>query len=250
MGTETVVMELDTMPRSGLSPLDLSPTVPTNPGRLVTFEGIDGAGKTTQLEQAVDWLKASGILGDRPLVVTQEPGGTALGQQIRHLLLSGDWEVADRTELLLYAADRAQHVAQVLQPALAAGALVVSDRFVDSTVAYQGFGRQQDLILIETLNRIATAGLGSDLTLWFDASIDCCLARRAARRGPADRLERSAIEFHERVRSGFAALAAQDPDRVVRIAADGDLAATFAQTQAVLTERLARWWPVPVQPAF
>ncbi len=231
------------MSQPGLSPLDLSPAVGPDPGRLVTFEGADGAGKTTQRDRAVAWLRSSGLLGDRPLVVTREPGGTALGQHVRHLLLSGDWAVADRAELLLYAADRAQHVAEVVQPALESGALVVSDRFVDSTVAYQGFGRGQDLALIETLNQIATAGLVSDLTLWFDASIACCAARRQARSGPADRLEQSAIDFHERVREGFAQLAAREPDRIQRIDANGDADATFAATQTVLRDRLAAWWP-------
>ncbi|HEY9689907.1 MAG TPA: dTMP kinase [Coleofasciculaceae cyanobacterium] len=231
------------MSQPGVSPLDRSPAVGCYPGRLVTFEGADGAGKTTQRDRAVAWLRSSGLLGDRPLVVTREPGGTALGQQVRHLLLSGDWAVADRAELLLYAADRAQHVAEVVQPALAAGALVVSDRFVDSTVAYQGFGRGQDLALIETLNQIATAGLVSDLTLWFDASIACCAARLQGRSGPADRLEQSAIDFHERVREGFAQLAAREPDRIQRIDANGDADETFAATRAALCDRLATWWP-------
>jgi dTMP kinase len=226
------------------SHVDFSHPEMVYPGRLITFEGVDGAGKTTQLQQVVDWLRSSRILGDRPLVVTREPGGTALGQQLRHLLLSGDWAVVDRAELLLYAADRAQHVEEVLKPALAAGSLVLSDRFVDSTVAYQGCGRQQDLTLIHTLNRIATAGLTSHLTLWFDASLESCLARRQARRGSVDRLERSAADFHHRVRDGFATLADREPDRIRRIDANGDATTTFAAAQAVLLDHLAIWWGI------
>ncbi|TAD78717.1 MAG: dTMP kinase [Oscillatoriales cyanobacterium] len=230
------------------SQLDFSHPEAVYPGRLITFEGADGAGKTTQLQQVADWLRSSRILGDRPLVVTREPGGTALGQQLRHLLLSGDWAVVDRAELLLYAADRAQHVEEVLRPALAAGSLVLSDRFVDSTVAYQGFGRKQDLTLIQTLNRIATAGLTSDLTLWFDASLASCLARRQARSGPLDRLERSAGGFHQRVRDGFATLAHREPDRIRRVDANGDAITTFTAAQAVLLDRLESWWGTTCAP--
>jgi len=198
---------------------------------LVTFEGIDGAGKTTQLERAVDWLKASGILGDRPLVVTREPGGTALGQQIRHLLLSGDWEVADRTELLLYAADRAQHVQQRIEPALAAGHWVLSDRYCGSTAAYQGYGRGLPLPLIEQLAAIATGGLQPDLTLLLELPLAEALRRRQQR--PADRIEASGEAFLQRVCDGFAALA-QQPGWC-RIPADQPLEAVTAAIQAALT---------------
>ncbi len=184
----------------------------TNPtparGRFVVLEGIDGCGKTTQLEALRQWLPGSGLLspGAR-VVVSREPGGTALGQALRELLLHPPGEAAPvpRAELLLYAADRAQHVETVLWPALKAGDWVLCDRFTGSTAAYQGYGRGLDLGLINKLSDIAKNCLRADLTLWLDVS----LAESCRRRGGqlADRIEGEGVAFLGRVVDGFEARA-------------------------------------------
>jgi dTMP kinase len=179
-------------------------------GRFVVLEGIDGCGKTTQLQALRQWLPSSGLLapGAR-LVVSREPGGTALGQALRDLLLHPPQGVQPlpRAELLLYAADRAQHVEALLLPALQAGDWVLCDRFIGSTAAYQGYGRGLPLALIDTLESLATGGLQADLTLWLDVS----LAESRRRRGGqmADRIEAAGEAFMSRVADGFATLAGQ-----------------------------------------
>ncbi len=197
-------------------------------GQFIVFEGIDGCGKTTQLRRLQRWLTQPnwplGML--QPpchIVATKEPGATQLGQALRQLLLTpNETEVMDPTaELLLYAADRAQHVACQLKPELEAGAWVLCDRYEDSTWAYQGLGRGLDLSLIEQLNCIATGGLQADLTLWMD--LDPELTQQRLRdRGAADRMEQAEDAFHQRVRQGFSQLAERYGDRLVRIDADGD----------------------------
>jgi dTMP kinase len=200
-------------------------------GKLIVFEGGEGCGKTTQLARAHRWLSPRVA----PLVTTREPGGTALGGQIRQLLLTDTAEpMASRTELLLYAADRAQHVETCLRPHLNQGALILCDRYTDSTVAYQGYGRQLDLDLIHQLNQVATHGLQSDLTLWLDLDVEIGL-QRAQQRGQRDRIEQADLAFHQRVREGFRALAGQWPDRIVRIDASASELAVAEQIQAVLT---------------
>ena len=179
-------------------------------GRFVVLEGIDGCGKTTQLEALRQWLPSSGLMapGAR-LVVSREPGGTALGQALRELLLHPPQGVQPlpRAELLLYAADRAQHVEALLLPALQAGDWVLCDRFTGSTAAYQGYGRGLPLALIDTLESLATGGLQADLTLWLDVSLAESRRRRGGR--PADRIEAAGEVFQTRVAAGFATLAAQ-----------------------------------------
>ncbi len=179
-------------------------------GRFVVLEGIDGCGKTTQLEQLRAWLPQSGLMpAGAELLVTREPGGTALGQALRQLLLHppGDTAPGSTAELLLYAADRAQHVQQRIAPALEAGHWVVSDRFAGSTAAYQGYGRGLDLELIDQLAAMATAGLQPDCTLLLELPLAESLRRRGHR--PADRIEASGEAFLARVCAGFGALAAQ-----------------------------------------
>jgi len=179
-------------------------------GRFVVLEGIDGCGKTTQLQALRDWLPSSGLLAPgAALVVTREPGGTALGQALRQLLLHPPGEAAPEStaELLLYAADRAQHVQQTIRPALDRGDWVLSDRFAGSTAAYQGHGRGLSMELIDQLEAMATGGLEVDLTLWLDVPLAESLHRRGDR--PADRIEASGQAFLQRVADGFAALAAQ-----------------------------------------
>ncbi|NDC35620.1 MAG: dTMP kinase [Synechococcaceae bacterium WB9_2_112] len=183
-------------------------------GRFVVLEGIDGCGKSTQLAALAAWLPTSGLLAPGcELLVTREPGGTALGQALRQLLLHPPGEAAPETtaELLLYAADRAQHVQQLIAPALAAGQWVLSDRFSGSTAAYQGHGRGLPLALIDQLEQIATAGLRPDLTLWLDLPLAEAGRRRARRHGDAgpDRIEAGGEAFLARVHQGFAVLAAQ-----------------------------------------
>lgn len=186
-------------------------SLPVRPrGRFLVLEGLDGCGKTTQLEALAEWLPGSGLLpaGAR-LLTTREPGGTALGLALRQLLLHAPAELAPcpEAELLLYAADRAQHVQTVILPALAAGDWVLSDRYVGSTAAYQGHGRGLDAGLIDRLEAIATAGLQPDLTLWLDLPLEQSLARRSAR--TADRIEAAGAAFLARVAAGFAAEAAR-----------------------------------------
>ncbi len=199
-------------------------------GRLIVFEGGEGTGKTTQLELAAQWLREQ---TSQPVLTTREPGGTPLGGALRQLLL-GDRPLAPRTELLLYAADRAQHVETVLGPALAAGQIVLCDRFTDSTLAYQGYGRGLDLQLIADLNYAATNGLRSDFTLWFDLDVAVGL-QRAHQRGPRDRMEAAALAFHQRVRKGFAHLAAQAPERYAHIDASCSVPQVARAVQAWLT---------------
>jgi dTMP kinase len=206
-------------------------------GKLIVFEGGEGCGKTTQLARAHQWLSQrlnQQLTLKCSLAATREPGGTALGSQIRQLLLTDTGEPMDsRTELLLYAADRAQHVETFLRPHLAQGALILCDRYTDSTVAYQGYGRQLDLDLIHQLNQVATHGLQSDLTLWLDLDVEIGL-QRAQQRGKRDRIEQADLAFHQRVRDGFRALAGEWPDRIVRIDASAGEVAVAEQIQTVL----------------
>ncbi|WP_017793098.1 dTMP kinase [Leucobacter salsicius] len=182
------------------------------PGVFITFEGGDGAGKTTQSELLSGWLEARG----HEVVRTREPGGTPLGVRVRELLLHGGGEIGEfnaRAEALLYAADRAQHVAHVVRPAIARGAIVVQDRYIDSSLAYQGAGRVLDVSDVRRISEWATGGLWPHLTVLLDASTELAAERRAARGGGADRLEAEAAEFHAAVRAGFLALAELDSDR-------------------------------------
>ncbi len=185
--------------------------VPLPPrGRFLVLEGVDGCGKTTQLEALSRWLPTSGLLPEgSQLLVTREPGGTALGRRLRQLLLHPPEEAAPSpiAELLLYAADRRQHVEELILPALEAGQWVLSDRFTGSTAAYQGYGRGLPLPLIARLERLATDGLEADLTLWLELPLEISLQRRGERR--ADRIEASGDDFLQRVCEGFAELAAQ-----------------------------------------
>lgn len=179
-------------------------------GRFLVLEGIDGCGKTTQLQRLSAWLPTSGLMPPgTELVVTREPGGTALGLALRQLLLHppGDAAPGSTAELLLYAADRAQHVQQCINPALAAGHWVLSDRFSGSTAAYQGYGRGLPLPLIEQLAAIATGGLHPDLTLLLELPLADALRRRGER--PADRIEAGGDAFLQRVCEGFSTLAQQ-----------------------------------------
>lgn len=188
-------------------------------GVFVSFEGIEGTGKTTQARLLSEHLSKKG----RATVLTEEPGGTPIGLRIREVLLHVDHtEMHPVTELLLYNASRSQHVHEVILPALNAGRIVLTDRFSDSTLAYQGFGRGVDMNVIGTLDRIATGGLKPDLTILLDIDAETGLMRnRGANK--VDRLELEDIEFHKRVRNGYHELAKREPERIKIIDASGTM---------------------------
>jgi dTMP kinase len=207
------------------------------PGRFLVLEGIDGCGKTTQLRTLAQWLPESGLLpSGAELIVTREPGGTPLGLALRDLLLHPPGEAAPMStaELLLYAADRAQHVEQIIRPALEAGHWVLSDRFSGSTAAYQGYGRGLPLPLIEQLEEVATAGLQPHLTLWLDLPLAVSRQRRSAR--ASDRIEASGTPFLEAVTTGFRQLAISRG--WTRVAADQPPEAVAAACRAAV----CAWW--------
>jgi dTMP kinase len=196
----------------------------------ITFEGIEGCGKSTQAQRLAERL------GSRA-VVTREPGGTAIGRAIREVLLDpANRTMAATTELLLYFADRAQHVAEVVRPALAQGRIVVSDRYVETSLAYQGYGRRLPLDAIRALATLATGGLRPDVIVLFDVPVEVGLAR-VRRRGAQDRLEAERVEFHERVRAGYEELLAQEPERWLRVDGRGSADAVFESLWRALASR-------------
>ena len=183
-------------------------------GLFITFEGVEGAGKSSQIRRLAASLEKEGV----SVLVTREPGGTPISERIRELLLERrHHKMVSTTELLLYAAARSQHVAECIAPALAEGQTVISDRFGDATTAYQGHGRGLDLELINRLNRVATGGLVPDLTIVLDVPVKVGLGRARRRRRRMDRLEIENLEFHQRVREGYLAIAKEEPQRVVVI---------------------------------
>jgi dTMP kinase len=178
-------------------------------GLFISFEGIDGVGKSTQIDLLTKHLDELG----RKSIRTLEPGGTDLGVEIRHLLLHRKGEVAPRAEALLYAADRAHHVATKVRPALAEGTDVIIDRYLDSSVAYQGAGRELDPTEVRNLSLFAVQGLLPHLTILLDLDAAASLARRSKTGEELDRLEREKVEFFEAVRQGYLDLAAAEPER-------------------------------------
>ena len=200
-------------------------------GLFITFEGTDGAGKTTQIQRLSADLRQAGY----DVCLTREPGGTPISEQIRDMLLNPNHsEMAATTELLLYAASRAQHVSEVIKPALGAGKVVISSRFADATVVYQGYGRGLDLDRIHHLNRIATDGITPDVTFVLDLPVEIGLQRVQNSRGRLDRLEREKIEFHHRLREGYQTIARQEPQRLKIIDAQASSEQVYAQIQAAI----------------
>lgn len=209
--------------------------------RFVTFEGGDGTGKTTQIRALESYLVQRG----RACVVTREPGDTSLGKLIRQILLEvGDHEVAPSTELFLYLADRAQHVSEIIRPALAAGKIVLCDRFTDSTLAYQGYGRGIDLKLLQQLNDLADAGVRPDLTFLLDCPVALGLSRTSQRQSEAgqpreDRFEREKVEFHEKIRAGFLDLARAEPARFRVIDAAQSVETVWHDIQSIVEQEFS-----------
>lgn len=204
------------------------------PGTFITLEGPEGAGKTTQVKLLKKQLEELGV----PHVTTRDPGGTELGKKIRSILLKTESMVAPMAELLLYEADRAQHVAEIIRPALEAGKLVMCDRYIDSSIAYQGYGRQVDIKLIEDLNELATGGLKPELTILFDIQSEDGLSRLHP--GGHDRIEREAVDFHHRVRDGYLKLAEAEPDRWRILDASKPLSTVHAELVKILQAKLGK----------
>ncbi|MBP5654926.1 MAG: dTMP kinase [Clostridiales bacterium] len=181
-------------------------------GCFITFEGIDGCGKSTQIQYLTDHLKERGI----DYLLLREPGGTVIGENIRNILLDKkNTGMTDMTELLLFEAARAQIVAEVIVPAVESGKVVICDRFFDSTAAYQGFAKNMGADVVDTLNRLATGGFEPDITFLLDISVEDALSRRVAR-GEEDRIEKLGVEFQKKVREGYLELA-KTSQRIVKI---------------------------------
>lgn len=179
-------------------------------GRLITLEGIDGTGKSTQVANLVSAIRSRGIT----VLELREPGGTAIGEAIRQILLDKrNIGLCDESELLLFIAARAQLVREIILPALVSGSWVVCDRFTDSTLAYQGYGRGADLEMIRRINDLAVNGCRPDKTILLDVPIEAAMARLDKRQHKSDRLDAEGIDFMKRVRDGYMAMAANEPDR-------------------------------------
>jgi dTMP kinase len=200
----------------------------------ITLEGPDGSGKTTQIHLLYDRLVEAGY---DPLL-TREPGGTAIGDQIRDVLHSLDnHDMVDTTEILLYSASRAQLVASLIRPALAKGRLVLCDRYADSTMAYQGYGRRLDLEALRVITRFATGGLKPDLTVLLDVNVETGLRRKKAA-DEWNRMDQQAIDFHQRTREGYLTLAADEPGRWTIVDATGSVSQVADSVWQIVAERL------------
>ena len=191
-------------------------------GLFITFEGADGCGKTTQLKLLGEYLQNK----NRQIIITREPGAKGLGEKIREILLNYDGEVSSVCESFLFLADRAQHIDVIVKPAIEQGKIVLCDRHIDSTVAYQGYGRGLDIERINMLNNIATSNLKPDLTLVFDSDVETSMKRVGKEK---DRMESAGVEFHNRVREGYLELAKSEPERIKVIDATQSIDAIHKQ---------------------
>jgi dTMP kinase len=200
----------------------------------ITLEGPEGSGKTSHLTQLVDYLRAKGYT----VFPTREPGGTSIGEQIREVIhdLKNE-EMHPRTETLLYQAARAQIVEQVIKPRLAAGEVVISDRYYDSTIAYQGYGHQQDLVQVRALVKYATGGLVPDLTILLDLDVEVGLGRKK-KDNEWNRLDAYTVEFHQRVRAGYLAMVRAEPERWVIVDAEQPWETVQENLRMVIEARL------------
>jgi len=202
----------------------------------ITFEGPEGSGKTTQIQLLAAWLREQG----QTVLATREPGGTAIGDRVRAILLDSDHrEMQPQTEILLFSAARAQIVGQIIRPHLARGGVVLCDRFADSTLAYQGYGRQLDLATLRLITAFATGGLQPDLTFCLDLPVDVGLQRKAAGAGEEwNRMEQETLAFHGRVRRGYLTLAQAEPARWRVLDATQPVQALQAAMRAEVAARL------------
>jgi len=204
----------------------------------ITLEGPEGSGKTSQLPALGAYLREAGY----DVLVTREPGGTAVGDQIREVLMNlKNVSIVPRTEILLFLAARAQHVEELIRPALAAGNIVLCDRFGDSTLAYQGFGHQTDLDTLKALLDFSTGGLKPDLTLLIDVPVEEGMARKRKNSAEWNRLDAYALAFHERVRQGYFALAEAEPERWMIIDATKDQENVQKAMREAVMSRLERY---------
>ena len=210
-------------------------------GWFITFEGVEGSGKTTQIRLAGEFLRERGL----PVVTTQEPGGTPLGERIREILLNrGGFDISGEAEVFLFAAARAQHTDTVIRPGLEAGRIVLCDRFSDATIAYQAYGRGLSLESVREICRLASRGLSPHLTLLFDLPVEEGLERAfrriAGREGSLreDRFEREHVDFHHRIREGYLAIARREPGRVKVIDASKGVESTRQEVQSILSSFL------------
>ena len=205
-------------------------------GFLVSLEGPEGAGKTSVLEALIPILEDSGV----EVLTTREPGGVLIGEKIREVILDpSHTEMDPKTELLLYIASRRQHLVEKVLPALAAGKLVIMDRFIDSSVAYQGFGRGLDIEAIDWLNEFATDGLKPDLTLYFDIEVEEGLARIAVNSNrEVNRLDMEGLDLHRKVRQGYLSLIEREGNRIEKIDASLPLDQVIENTQQLLFDRM------------
>lgn len=199
-------------------------------GLFITFEGADGCGKTTQIELLDKYLRENGF----ETLLTREPGAKGLGVKLREILLNYDGEVSPVAESFLFLADRAQHVDCIIKPALKEGKIILCDRHTDSTVAYQGYGRNLDLDRINYLNNIATSGLKPDLTIVFDIDVETSMSRVGKNK---DRMESSGVEFFNRVREGYLEIAKKEPQRV-RVINSSDTIENIHKKVVELVEKL------------
>ena len=198
--------------------------------KFITFEGADGSGKTTQIEKIKKYFEEKGI----ECILTREPGGSDLGNKIREILLHYEGEVDSLCELLLYMADRAQHVKKVILPELNKGKYVLCDRYTDSSVAYQGYARGLDTEKIMNLNNIATDGLEPDLTIVFDVETETAMKRVGATK---DRLEQEGFEFHKKLRLGYLDLAKKFPERIIVVNSNLSIDEVFKQVKKILEKQ-------------
>ena len=199
-------------------------------GKFITFEGIDGSGKSTQLEILANGLRSRGT----DVLTTREPGGTSLGRKLREVFLESEESVTPLAELLLFAADRAQHVEYLIKPALEAGRTVISDRYADATAAYQGAGRGFPVTTIHKVIELATGGLRPDLTLFFDLPIETALARTRGRGEKGNRMDQESAEFYTRVREEYLAIAESEPERFKVVNADGGVEEVSARVAEIV----------------
>ena len=194
-------------------------------GRFITIEGTDGGGKSTQIEKLVEYLKSMG----REVVVTREPGGTSISEKLREILLDAkNSEMTDITEALLYAASRAQHVEEKILPAVKEGKIVICDRFLDSSIVYQGYARGLDIEMIKTINSFALSKIKPDITLFFDIRPEIGILRKKNMHD-LDRMEQEKIDFHNKVYNGYKALLNENPKRIKRIDAEKTIDEVYRQ---------------------